>query len=174
MASEIFVKLCIKCNEYKSVEAFTPKLNCCKGCIAAYAKEYFHKNREIVLKRNRDWRRDNPEKSRAHQKKYYQTHDSWGKKYPDKKAEADRKYHTKNKEKTNAKQRVYYHSLPLEEKKKRNAAWGDAYPDKRKSSQRRYQRRKNKEDPQFRLIRNLRNRLYQALYLGQPRKDYYV
>jgi len=54
--NEELVKVCVRCEKSKDVEAFVTKRNCCKDC---------HNER------NREWRKENEELNRAIQLKYY-------------------------------------------------------------------------------------------------------
>jgi hypothetical protein len=72
---------------------------------AAYQKAYTQKNREAANKRNREWKKANPEKVREMYKKYALTHghllraktDRWRKANPERVAELSRRTRLKHK-----------------------------------------------------------------------------
>ena len=90
------MKTCCVCKQSLPINMFHKgnKSNC-KECRKIETREYYLKNRQKVLDRNREWRKNNPEKFRESAKKLYERHKNEGKaieysrryaaKYPDKK-----------------------------------------------------------------------------------------
>jgi hypothetical protein len=88
----IFEKICIVCNKLKSIDKFDSYISIkCKGC---YKKEYYIKHKEKILKKSKEryiklfsnrtdeikkkareyraqWRKNNPDKRKAEDKKKY-------------------------------------------------------------------------------------------------------
>lgn len=84
-------KICIKCNQSKSMEDFythalskdgrTPQ---CKECLKSYARQYQKDNKEKCLTYIKKWKQDNKEKNRLYVK-------TWAQRNPEKRREIKRK-----------------------------------------------------------------------------------
>lgn len=126
-------KQCIKCGEEKNLEDFYHKrsykdghLNTCKKCSNYYEsirrknniekhrasdrekmRRYYKNNREALIKKNREWRKNNPEKAKEVKKKNYQKYreknlvysKDWASKNKEKRRIAFKKRYAKNKDK---------------------------------------------------------------------------
>lgn len=72
-----------------------------------YRREYYARNREKILARQKVWRKANPEKPREYRRAYYARNPekvkeivrAWQKENPDKVREAGRAYYARNREK---------------------------------------------------------------------------
>lgn len=71
------MKQCKKCGELKEAEDFgkhkstKDKLDTwCKDCRRAYAKAYYERNKEKIIKRSRQWAKDNPDKHKENVRKW--------------------------------------------------------------------------------------------------------
>ena len=81
-------KICTKCKIPKSIDeffkskSFKDNLHCwCKKCNSEYKKGHYRINLEKIKKRNKQWRKNNPEKNRNCDKKYHQKNIEELKKY---------------------------------------------------------------------------------------------
>jgi hypothetical protein len=82
------LKRCTKCGEWKSIDNFFFKnkkkgqyQSMCKPCFSAYKKEYYVKNREIILDGKRVYYLDNKEDIIQNSKLHYQEHKEIKKQY---------------------------------------------------------------------------------------------
>ena len=95
---------------------------------AAYQKTYAQKNREAANKRNREWKKANPEKVKEMHKKYAEKHKEvlaakslrWKKANPERVAEVSRKTRLKNKARVLATKAKY-----RESKRNKTPIWVD-------------------------------------------------
>ena len=95
---------------------------------AAYQKTYAQKNREAANKRNREWKKANPEKVKEMHKKYAEKHKEvlaakslrWKKANPERVAEVSRKTRLKNKARVLATKAKYRAS-----KRNKTPIWAD-------------------------------------------------
>ena len=119
-------KICIKCNNDKSLELFSKNknnldgfLNSCKTCCNEYARLRRISNPEYMVK----WRKENVEKVQASRKTWNEAHPEKVEEYkiqcaqfykdnPDKKKSKDKKYRDKNKLRLNAMNRKWRKNNP--------------------------------------------------------------
>jgi len=113
----------------------------------AYDKEYYLKNKEKIKARVKIYTEENQEKIKERQKEYY-------KKNKEKMDENSKAYSQANKERLAEYHRVYY-----EANKERILKWTAKYCRERKLT-----------DPQYKLSRNLRDRLKKAVKAGTGKK----
>jgi len=64
-------KICNICNENKNIDEFYIGKNQCKSCLNLRKKEYFQKNKLIILQKHKEWRDKNPNYMSEYSKKYY-------------------------------------------------------------------------------------------------------
>lgn len=113
-------KICSKCkveqqfSEYTKLKKSKDGLNySCKKCNSIRGKKYRKENYKIILNKINLWRRNNPEWSRARNKRYKE-------KYPDKVKENKRKWREKNKDKIKQ-YRENYKARKREKRKERQS-----------------------------------------------------
>jgi hypothetical protein len=77
-----------------------------------YMKEYWEKNLEKHISNRKKWRKENPEKRTASDKKYYSNHKEeaklWVKNNPEKVRETDNKHHFKRRDWTSIPFNVFF------------------------------------------------------------------
>ena len=81
MAETKLTKICSKCNLEKPVSEFSKNRcqkdgyhNQCKACRKIGNEIYFQKNKEKILKRNKDYTSQHQEESKIYQKAYHEKH----------------------------------------------------------------------------------------------------
>ena len=140
-------KTCIKCGEEKELKFFYKAKSykdghggVCKICVAACGKKYRDENTEKIAARKKKYRDENTGKAAASRKKYYETN-------PEKAAASRKKYYETNHEKVNALAKKYY----------------EANHEKVIVCKKKYYNNRRNTDPAFKLLRNLRSRLGNAI-----------
>tara|TARA_R110002096_G_scaffold258381_1_gene451931 strand:+ start:111 stop:764 length:654 start_codon:yes stop_codon:yes gene_type:complete len=129
-----------------------------------------YKDPEKAREFNRKWRAANPEKQREYHKKYRaanpeklkETKKKWYAANPEKGREANRKWRAANPEKKKELNRKWY-AANSEKAREFNRKWRAANPEKARETNRKWAAYKRATDPNFRLIRNMRNSLSKAL-----------
>lgn len=110
------MKICSKCNIDKDISDYPKNGNICKQCKSLYIKEYYKKNREVILNKEKIRYEDNKSERIEKQKKYNSSKSEEQKKYlkeyrQSNKEELKQKrkeYNNKNKEKINENRRKRY------------------------------------------------------------------
>jgi hypothetical protein len=142
------IKTCIKCNETKKVSFFRKRKqsidgfnNCCTECAKIYEKKYKLKNSKKIKIRDAEWRKLNPDKISAYNKKkksYYLAqkesnlsyyHDLRSKNI-EKRKEIEKKYREQNREKIrlrNAELQKIHPEIDREKSKKRRSKLSNTY-----------------------------------------------
>jgi len=106
----------------------------------AYQKAWYEANKEEIKVSKKDYYQANKEKIKASQKAYCEA----------------------NKEKEKARKKAYYQANE-EKQKASKKAWYEANKEKIIASQKAYQRKRYKEDPVYRLLKNMRNGIRYSL-----------
>jgi hypothetical protein len=157
-------KICIKCNQEKSLDQFnfrkdTGKYrNDCKACqkeyskkyradnkdkIAEKKKEYYQENREQILEDNKIYYQENKEELNKQSKIYRETH-------KEELAEYFKNYYQDNKERINKRNSNYYYSNK-EHFQELNKKYRQANKEKLNKINYAYKRRRRKNDPAYKL-----------------------
>lgn len=156
-------KVCKRCREsislvdgfHRSTKARDGLQSQCKKCASRYAATYYENHKEKIKETTRQWQAANPEKFKESCIKSNQRYSS---KHPEKAREATRQYRANNREKCREDARKCYASNPekrREHSRKHRSKNPQYYKD--------YAAARRKSDMQFRLRRNLRGRLSDAL-----------
>jgi len=171
------IKTCTKCGELKPAIEFRRDKKAkgglraqCKTCDAEYQREYREANPEKTAEYLREYRKANREKLAGYNREWYKANleraakcsrehykanrekvaertRKWRRANPEKAAEHSRKYREANREK-------------IAERKRR---YRETNCEKVAEYNREYRRNRKAEDIQFKLVCNLRNRLYHAV-----------
>jgi hypothetical protein len=136
------MKTCCKCKKSKKEKEFNKNISKkdglsteCRLCVKNYKKEYYIKNKDNLLKKMKQWTKDNPKKSKLKNKKYYENNKEkikersiiWNKDNKDKKASTGKIYYKNNKQKL----------------KEKNVKWRKNNPERYKEIQRRWAYKNN-------------------------------
>ena len=120
-----------------------------------YLKEYYSKNREKRLQYNKEWRLKNKERRLQYKKEWYLNNKNYCKKWyidnRERRLRYDKEYNLKNKEK--------------------RKQWRLNNKEKSKKYQNKYYKKKIKIDPNYKLIRNMRSRIWFALKRNHKSKS---
>lgn len=130
------IKICSKCEEEKELDCFGPKANQCKSCISKKDRERYLKNKDKILERAKQYRRDNKEKIREGKKTYKEKHS-------DRIAVSNGKYYKENKEQI-SKRKKEYDKLNLHLGRARNKTYREKNKERLKINNEEY--RKNNKD----------------------------
>jgi hypothetical protein len=100
-------KQCSKCNKFKFLEDFhkandrlTGVVSACKDCC----KDYYEENSDKIIKRNTEYRENNPEKAQESYEKHYEKNANkylenakrWSSENPEKRKEIEKRYSKRN------------------------------------------------------------------------------
>lgn len=145
------MKTCTKCHNELPIDMFhnckaSPdgKKSRCKECRISDSKSYANKNKEAVKEYQRKYREENSARLAKYRKE-------WGEKNKEKYQQVKRKYYQDNKCKIADRQREY-----VEENR-------DKVREYHRNYMREYVKDRSDRDPQYKLIKLMRSRLYKAL-----------
>jgi hypothetical protein len=158
------MKKCRKCEKEKALNNFSKwksgkdgLSHYCKECVSKKSKEYFDKNREEILRRQKEQRLNNPERFKKNNRETYA-------RYKEKYIEKQRVYNDDNREKINERQRIYNLKNKEEINEKQRKFWnseeGNQYANEY------YHRTKEKFDSKIKA----RNKLRYAVKVGKIMK----
>jgi hypothetical protein len=153
-------KQCTKCKQSKSLDDFykhkTGKFNSeCKSCTNEMCKDYRNRNKEKVNKKIREWVENNRDKSRATKTKWREKNTEYHKDYYKKKVAEDPLYNSKN----------YFKDV------ERSRAAAKRRRQRYPKYNQEYIKKKVHIDDNFRLSRNLRQRVVCALRISKTKKS---
>jgi hypothetical protein len=92
--------VCIKCGIEKDKDLFVKNTNCCKECKSLYIKEYYQKNKENILEKEKNKYNDNKDQILERHKKYNATK-------KEERSIYQKEYRSKNKEELYEKRKKY-------------------------------------------------------------------
>jgi hypothetical protein len=140
-------KKCSKCEEEKALCEFynrkaskDGKMPSCKTCVRQRKKLHYQANKDEIQKRNRSYREDNTELIKEQSKRYYQNH-------KEEKIAYAKSYYEENKEQILNHRKSYYEQ--------------NKYKIQERS--RDYKRKRRKNDPYYRVMRNTSTLVSRAL-----------
>lgn len=156
------MKTCTICGEIKELELFgKEKRNKdghkgqCKSCVAAYYKQYQADHRDEKVEYDKKYYAENREKKNAQNNQYSAEHRK-------EKAEYDRIYRERNREKIAADKKRYseenYEKLSYRQK-----LYREEHLAEKAEYDKAYMRNRRNTDPAFKLLHNLRKRLWDAV-----------
>jgi hypothetical protein len=156
------LKTCIHCKEKKQINCFSldkrlkdGHRSTCKSCLNKKNKIYTEKNKERIYSKNKLYRECNKDKMKKLLKKYYQEN-------KEKLSKKRKQYYKKNKEKEKKCQKQYYKKNKTKILNKRKECH-NKNRDKERLRVRIYEREKAKNNPAFKLKRNLRRSINSSL-----------
>ena len=154
-------KVCSKCKIEKSLSEFEFRKdlnkyrNQCRLCVKKRRNKYYLNHREEIIEKVKDWYSENISERAEYQKNYREKN----KKKLDK---AKKDYYEKNKQKLIEKQKEYYLEHK-EEKKKYDIEYNRINRDLKNEWAKNYMKNRRRSDIIFRILCNLRGRLWSAL-----------
>ena len=125
----------------------------------AYKKKYYQEHREILLRKQKKYQAENSDKVKIYKKKYRCENPVYIK-----------IYRKENSEHIKTKQKVYRYKNS-EDIKSKMKEYRIKNADRLKIYRQNYKRNRLKTDPSFKMVENLRSRLYQALKSQSAKKD---
>lgn len=156
------MKICTICGEAKELELFGKekrnkdgRKGQCKSCVAAYHKQYQADHRDKKVAYDKIYNATNREKKLAQNRKYRAEH-------RDEKAEYDRIYREKNREKIAAAKKQYSEAN-AEKISARQKLYREEHTAEKAEYDKVYMRNRRQTDPAFKLLHNLRKRLWDAI-----------
>lgn len=189
-------RICSSCNEWKEWDCFSKNNNnytkregCCKECKRIKYKEYYTKNKEDILLKNAIWEQNNitqrKEYFKEYSKKNFEKISEYGKtwrlnnldlvlenhrKYYHEHKEEKRKYYLDNKDHITAYRKEHY-KKNFESISKKYKEYREKNINELNLKQTEYQKSRLKNDPYFRLTRNIRRRVHLALFQQEAYKQ---
>lgn len=155
-------KICTKCKKPKSLSEFHNNKNMkdgkqiwCKECHKKQMMKYYEENKEKILKHEKQYQQENKESISDYHKQYYQEN-------KEKLVNQHKKYTEENKEKISKQIKKWYQDNKKEilEQRKRYCRLNREKIAKRK---RKYQKERYNTDIAYKILSNLRSRLWHAL-----------
>lgn len=155
------MKTCSECKTEKSLSEFYKEKkgsqgvkSTCKSCYEKTKKKYYHDNLDKNRERQRNFASSEIQRNKRRQ---------YRKQNADKIRQYKKQYEATNKQILNEKRKMYKQKMYRE----KGSPWKD---EKYRLYMREYQKRKTREDPLFRLRRNLRARLRDAFKFSDANK----
>lgn len=141
------MKKCNYCQETKELDLFPKKGAKCKKCTSEHDKEYYKKNKEVILNRVKEYSENNSEKIKEYK-------DVYNKNNPN--SEYHKEYREKNKELISLKKKEYYknNKEKVKQKVREYSSENREYVNQLK----RENREKNKEEYNKRWCEYVKNR----------------
>jgi hypothetical protein len=171
------LKQCSKCNEYKPLSEYHNHKGCsfgknsvCKKCVIEDATNWYQKNREKVIQREKEYAEKNREKTRAYKTKYALNN-------PEKVKESNKKYAENNKDTIKARRKIY-REKKKEKLKNDKKLYALNHPERMKTALKRYRENnrarifEKKHEPYNHLVICLRKRVTVALKRSNAQKTF--
>ena len=147
------VKVCSKCLEQKSIELFPKRGNVCKQCQTLYNKRYYTNNQQKIKNQTKEYYENNKPEMRSLRKLYYRENQQ-------KIITQQKEYVSLNKEKRKLQEKYYRtkenYKKYQKEHRSRNKIFLKEYNNQ-------YHKQRKANDPAYRLLCNLRNRIQDVL-----------
>lgn len=156
-------KRCYKCKKYKDEHLFYSDktksfglASACKKCNKFRLKKYYLKNKEYLSKRSKDYNFKNRRKIQKQRREYRIKNKTLVK-------EQKRKFYLKNRNKILEKSK-FYSTQHKKEKRNYDKIYFKKNFFKKREQARIYARKRRSEDLNFKILGNLRSRIYMALF----------
>ena len=147
------LKRCNKCGEAKPLEGFyknkrvkSGRTSVCVACHRKDGKEYYEKNRELLIKRSIEYAKNNKEKVKNYHAEHY-------KENKERLSKEAKEYRNNNKEKVRSQDIERYYKIMADPERR----------ERRRATTSKYEKGKRENDPVFRISCNLRTGLYGCL-----------